>query len=144
MKTFFIGFSILAAVFYTACNSRSEGSNITASSPNSLQTGPIISNGIRQLANKQACMVNNRFMGKDQIPALANKKMYYGCCEGCVAALKKDDLYHYADDPTTGQQVDKSMAVIILKPGSSEDVLYFASTETAKKYIDEKVKLSSK
>ena len=108
---------------------------MTASFPNSLHTGPIILNGVRQLANNQVCMVNNRFMEKDQIPVLTGNKMYYGCCEGCVAALRKDELYHYAEDPTTGQLVDKSLAVIILKPGSSEDVLYFSSIETAKKFI---------
>ena len=137
MKKLFAIIVLFTAITNAACHSGRQN-DVTASSPNSLQTGPIISNGIRQLTNKQVCMVNNRFMGKDQIPALVNNKTYYGCCEGCVSALKKDDLYHFADDPTTGQQVDKSIAVIILKPGSNEDVLYFTSTETAKYILMEK------
>lgn len=131
--TFLIVFVI---VFITACNT--ENMDNMSGSQHAIISGPIISKNTRQLPNKQVCMVNNKFMGKDQIPVLLKDKTYYGCCEACVVALKKDELYHFAKDPITGLQVDKATAIIIIDPGSRDDVLYFNTTESAKQYIDEK------
>ena len=92
--------------------------------------------GIDKLLNSQVCIVNDRFMCKDQIPVPVNDKTYYGCCEGCVAKIKNDSTSRYTSDPLTEEMVDKALAVIIVKPGTKDDVLYFKSETSVKKYID--------
>jgi len=72
------------------------------------------------------CFVNNRYMGKEQIPVNVNGKTYYGCCQGCVGNLKNNRKVRYATDPFSKKEVDKSTAYIVVKPGSSE-VWYFES-----------------
>lgn len=91
--------------------------------------------GITKLVNSQVCMINNRFMNSEQIAVPLNEKTYYGCCEGCVKALKDDSTTHYIPDPLSGEQVDKAVAFIIGKPGSKEDVLYFKTETNAKEYF---------
>jgi YHS domain-containing protein len=83
------------------------------------------------------CMVNNAYMGgKKQFPVPFEEKMYYGCCEMCVKTIKNEREVRYAKDPVTGQEIDKAEAFIALKPGGANgDVLYFASEENYKKYV---------
>lgn len=83
---------------------------------------------VESLPVNQVCMINNAFMGKDQIPVPVGNKVYYGCCEGCVDKLTNIEETRYATDPLTGQKVDKADAFVVLKPGGST-VLYFASKE---------------
>ncbi|KAA9325153.1 hypothetical protein [Adhaeribacter soli] len=74
------------------------------------------------------CMVNNAYMGKKQFPVPFEDKMYYGCCEMCVKTIKNERSVRYAVDPVSGKEVDKSVAFIALKPGSSSgEVQYFES-----------------
>lgn len=80
-------------------------------------------------------MVNNAYMGKKQMPVQFEDKTYYGCCEMCVASIKNNRKARYAIDPVTGQEVDKALAFIALKPGAlNGDVLYFESEESYKQY----------
>ena len=95
----------------------------------------IAGTNVSKLLNSQVCMVNNKFMNKDQIAVPVDNKTYYGCCEGCVAKLKNDAASRYALDPLTGERVDKALAVIIVKPGTKVDVLYFNSEINVKKYF---------
>ncbi len=97
---------------------------------------------ITKLPNNQVCMVNNRFMNSVQIAVPLNDKTYYGCCEGCVKMLKEDSTSRLAYDPLSRELVDKSIAFIIGKPGSKEDVLYFKSEANARAYF--KTQLSTK
>ncbi|GGG18585.1 hypothetical protein [Pontibacter amylolyticus] len=82
------------------------------------------------------CMVNNAYMGKKQFPVPFENKMYYGCCEMCVNTIQQQRKVRHAVDPVTGEEVDKSLAFIALKPGGANgDVLYFASEENYRKYM---------
>ncbi|WP_461488550.1 hypothetical protein [Pontibacter sp. HJ8] len=82
------------------------------------------------------CMVNNAYMGKKQFPVAFEDKMYYGCCEMCVKTIQNQREVRVAVDPVTGEEVDKSLAFIALKPGGANgDVLYFASEENYTKYM---------
>lgn len=74
------------------------------------------------------CMVNDRAMGKPQIPVQVGEQTYYGCCEMCKSRLAQDTEVRYATDPVTGERVDKASAVIAERPDGS--VLYFASEDT--------------
>ena len=80
----------------------------------------------------QVCMVNNQFMGKPQIPIAVEGRTYYGCCAMCKDRLGNDPASRTAQDPVTGEKVDKASAVII-KDGSN-NVLYFASEDTLRRY----------
>ena len=77
-------------------------------------------------------MVNDQYMGKPQIPIAVEGRTYYGCCAMCKDRLGKDPAARIARDPVTGQEVDKSTAVII--QDSSGKVMYFASEDTLRRY----------
>lgn len=80
----------------------------------------------------QVCMVNNQFMGKPQIPIAVEGRTYYGCCAMCKDRLGNDPTSRTAQDPVTGEKVDKASAVII--KDASNNVLYFASEDTLRRY----------
>tara|TARA_B100000508_G_scaffold138607_1_gene135059 strand:- start:203 stop:598 length:396 start_codon:yes stop_codon:yes gene_type:complete len=86
------------------------------------------------LKSSYVCYVTNRYMGTDQIPVEVEGKTYYGCCQGCVGNLKKNRKIRYAIDPLTGEEVDKALAYIVLKPRGGGAVLYFSSRENYLKY----------
>lgn len=86
----------------------------------------------------QVCMINNKFMSKEQIKVPFEGRTYYGCCEGCVTGLKSSAAARTSIDPLTKEIVDKSTAYIIIKPGSKDDVLYFKSEANAKKFLASK------
>lgn len=124
------------ALSFASCNTEGKKDNHPSAAQSQL-THEIIK-GVNQIPNSQVCMVNNKFMAKDQIPVPINDKTYYGCCPGCVANLKEDTTYRFATDPETGARVDKANAVIILKPDTKEEVIYFKSEATAKKFIEKR------
>jgi len=80
------------------------------------------------------CMVNDKYMGKEQIPVPYEGKTYYGCCKGCVGNLQNNRAVRYSIDPATGKEVDKATAYIVMKPNGTSEVLYFESEESYKKY----------
>jgi YHS domain-containing protein len=80
----------------------------------------------------QVCMVNNQFMGKPQIPIAVEGRTYYGCCAMCKDRLGNDPASRTAQDPVTGEQVDKARAVIV--KDDTGKVLYFASEDTLRRY----------
>jgi YHS domain-containing protein len=67
-------------------------------------------------------------MTAPQIPVEVGGRTYFGCCAMCKGRLESDPSARTAKDPVSGQQVDKSAAII----GAKEDgtVLYFGSEET--------------
>lgn len=80
------------------------------------------------------CMVNDAYMGRKQIPVPVEDKLYYGCCQMCVGKLQNNKEIRFAKDPLTGEMVDKSEALIDIKPGSDSEVLYFKSKENFTQY----------
>lgn len=80
----------------------------------------------------QVCMVNNIFLGKTQLPVPVDGKMYWGCCEGCKTRLGSDPASRVANDPVTGEVVDKATAVMGYDHTGA--VLYFASAENLSRY----------
>lgn len=81
------------------------------------------------------CMVNNMYMGVNQIPVLILDKTYYGCCEKCVKDLHTDQSVRFAVDPYNHVSVDKAYAFITVNPNKSGSILYFESEQNAKKYL---------
>lgn len=78
------------------------------------------------------CMVNEHYMGKQQIPVEVDGRTYYGCCEMCKEKLAKDAASRIAVDPVSKKTVDKAKAVI----GADADgrVYYFESAANLKKF----------
>jgi PBP1b-binding outer membrane lipoprotein LpoB len=128
--SFIIAFS---AALLSSCSSKSQSTVKGNSLGAAQQQSP--ADSIKQIPNKQVCMINNKFMNKDQIPVPVSEKIYYGCCQGCVLTLKNDSTSRYDTDPLTNEKVDKAKAFVIIKPGSQDEVLYFKSESNARKYL---------
>lgn len=90
-----------------------------------------------QLPNNKVCMVNDTYMGVDQIEVPVADKMYYGCCEMCVDKLNTLESVRFGIDPFTGEKVDKADAFIVLKSKSTGAVHYFESKDTFEQYKKE-------
>ena len=82
----------------------------------------------------QVCFINNKYMGKPQIPVTVDGKTYYGCCAGCATALRSDPSTRVATDPYSGARVDKANAFIARNPTGPDTVLYFESAATFAAY----------
>lgn len=132
----------LLSVFAIACTPKTE--NKIAEKPKTETT-----NGANkqfgyakgeQVPNKLVCMVNNAFMGKDQLEVPVNGKMYYGCCEMCKEKLPKDEKSRFGTDPQTGEKVDKADAYIVLV-GDNGEVAYFANQTNYQDFLKENPKL---
>lgn len=127
MSKFFVLFFALGIA---ACSN--DSSSVPQSSL-STQTTAALPAGMTRVSDiSQVCMVNNQFMGKPQIPIAVEGRTYYGCCAMCKDRLGNDPASRTAQDPVTGEKVDKATAVII-KDGSN-NVLYFASEDTLRRY----------
>ena len=83
--------------------------------------------------HSKICMVNNRYMGSEQIPVKVEGKTYYGCCEGCKKTLTNEKSARMSNDPVSGKEVDKADAVIGVDPTGS--VLYFENEKNFDKYV---------
>lgn len=83
--------------------------------------------GLNKVRSDFVCMVNDRYMGAEQIPVTLSGKIYYGCCPMCKAKLEKSAALRKAVDPVSGKQVDKASAVIGAKPDKT--VYYFENVE---------------
>lgn len=84
---------------------------------------------------KMVCMVNNMYMGIDQIPVIVQGKTYYGCCDQCVYDLNNNETVRYAIDPYNKVSVDKANAFITMNPTKKGAILYFESEQNARKYL---------
>ena len=80
----------------------------------------------------QVCMVNDQFMGVPQIPVEVEGRTYYGCCAMCKDKLHQQREARIAQDPVTGEAVDKAKAVII--QDAQGKVKYFASEATLARF----------
>jgi len=85
--------------------------------------------------HKLVCMVNNTYMGVDQIPVMVLNKTYYGCCPKCISDINTDASVRLAVDPYSHVSVDKASAFITVSPDKSGTILYFESEQNAKKYL---------
>ncbi|MCG3174817.1 MAG: hypothetical protein GMKNLPBB_03106 [Myxococcota bacterium] len=92
------------------------------------RTGPLTLVSDRSLV----CMVNNRFMGRPQIPVTVGSNTYYGCCEMCKGRLANDPASRTAIDPVSRRPVDKAMAVI--GRAGNGTVVYFENERNFDEY----------
>ncbi|MEK6781127.1 MAG: hypothetical protein AABY93_05450 [Bacteroidota bacterium] len=87
------------------------------------------------LDHKLVCMVNNTYLGVDQIPVIVQSKTYYGCCQKCVQDLNSDETVRFAVDTYSKATVDKALAFRTMNPNKPGTILYFESELNAKLYL---------
>lgn len=87
------------------------------------------------LDHNLVCMVNNTYMGIDQIPIAVENKTYYGCCDNCVKTINTDESARLAIDPFSKVKVDKATAIITMNPEKKGAVLYFESEQNAREFL---------
>lgn len=87
---------------------------------------------LRKIEGKFICMVDNRYLGREQMPVVIEGKTYYGCSPGATQNLQMNASLRAATDPVSGMSVDKANAVL----GADEDgvVYYFENDENLAKY----------
>ncbi|WP_020534843.1 hypothetical protein [Lewinella cohaerens] len=131
MKSILIIPAIAVLMIMSACNNDNQGRSdseqhnemdtnesehktTTMLPPHSMDVGGSTNDNLagRQVIAQQVCMVNDTYMGKDQIAVPVNGKTYYGCCQMCVTTLNEQESSRQASDPLTGEEVDKAEAII--------------------------------
>ncbi|MBA3500539.1 MAG: hypothetical protein M4D80_15775 [Myxococcota bacterium] len=80
----------------------------------------------------QVCMVNDQFMGKPQIPIAVEGRTYFGCCPMCKDRLANQPASRVGKDPVTGNDVDKSVALMV--KDAAGKILYFENEDSLRRY----------
>ncbi|WP_409516984.1 hypothetical protein [Empedobacter sp.] len=132
-----LGVSILSVFALTSCQNKTEEPTVTAHEEHMSDmmqpSQTMVYNVGDKVPNKQVCMVNNAYMGKDQFEVPYDGKTYYGCCNMCVERIPNDETARKAKDPFTGKEIDKANAYIVLKDRQG-NVDYFENEENYKKF----------
>lgn len=82
------------------------------------------------------CMVNDAYMGKEQLKVEHEGKVYYGCCAMCQSRIPEDETVRQAKDPFTLETVDKADAYIVMI-GDNGEVAYFKNEANYQQFIAE-------
>lgn len=132
---------LLLVTLLSACNSGQPSASshaataapVRATAPTNPASEPANADQLTLVREaSQVCMVNNQFMGREQIPVQVDGKTYFGCCEMCKGRLARDPAVRTGRDPVSGKMVDKASATIAKR--ESGEVLYFESEETFKRF----------
>lgn len=133
----------LALAFFASCanteqnqtaEQQTPSQEVPAQMPMSLNTAATQINLGDKVPSDLVCMVNNDYMGTEQLIVEVDGKTYYGCCEMCQERLPVDESVRVAIDPVSQNQVDKAEAIIAVTGGRGE-VSYFESEDTYQKYV---------
>ncbi|MBO9620295.1 MAG: hypothetical protein J7539_14810 [Niabella sp.] len=127
-------------LFLAACNSKTEKQENQVPAPVTASVAapatPVSGNYKKgdPVPPDLVCMVNNAFMGKEQLAVPFNGKTYYGCCEMCKNRIPKDPSVRKATDPQSGKIIDKATAYIVMT-GEEGAVTYFENEQSYKNFI---------
>lgn len=124
--------ALLLSLLGVAGCAREELSNPPAPTATTAEPPSAPAGLVRIEGPSRICMVNDRYMDKEQIPVVVDGKTYYGCCAMCKEKLETNAAVRGAIDPVSGKPVDKASAIY----ARNEDgkVFYFASEDTLRKY----------
>lgn len=132
-----LGVSIFSVFALTSCQNKTEEPTVTTNEEqmsDMMQPSQTLAYNVGdKVPNKQVCMVNNAYMGKNQFEVPYDGKTYYGCCNMCVERIPNDETARKAKDPYTGKEIDKANAYIVLKDQQG-NVDYFENEENYKKF----------
>ena len=90
----------------------------------------------KHVPNNLVCMVNDAYMGKEQIEVPFEGKMYYGCCNMCKEKIPKDQSVRYAVDPHSLKKISKADAYIVVI-GDNDEVAYFENEQNYQLFLNE-------
>ena len=129
----------LAAVLSTSCESK-KTETTTAVTENKAISKEIVQNNNpekgKNVPNNMVCMVNDAYMGKEQIEVPFEGKMYYGCCNMCKEKIPKDQSVRYAVDPHSLKKISKADAYIVVI-GDNDEVAYFENEQNYQLFLNE-------
>ncbi|OBW40415.1 hypothetical protein AB670_03282 [Chryseobacterium sp. MOF25P] len=133
-----LSIAALAAILVTSCeNKKTEMKTERAESK--LAIKKVIQNNNpekgKNVPNNLVCMVNDVYMGKEQIEVPFEGKMYYGCCNMCKEKIPKDESARYATDPHSLKKISKADAYIVVI-GNNNEVAYFENEENYRKFLE--------
>ncbi len=132
-----LGVSIFSVFALTSCQNKTEEPTVTTNEEqmsDMMQPSQTLAYNVGdKVPNKQVCMMNNAYMGKDQFEVPYDGKTYYGCCNMCVERIPNDETARKAKDPYTGKEIDKANAFIVLKDQQG-NVDYFENEENYNKF----------
>lgn len=120
-----VGLFILGSVLWLGCQSPKAENQVATSrveSTTAITTGSPQKG--EQVPNRLVCMVNDMYMGKEQLAVPFEGKTYYGCCAMCQERIPKDKSVRYAIDPFSMKSISKADAYIVLI-GNEGEVAYF-------------------
>lgn len=120
----------LFAVPFLACGEEAAPAPSAAKATSVTTKRPALT---RVASSSLVCMVNDRYMGTEQIPVNVDGKTYYGCCAACKDKLQNSASARTAADPVTGASVDKAAAVVAKT--ETGKVLYFESEQSLARYV---------
>ena len=144
MKVFkLLSIVAFATVLFIGCNSKDKQTIVETPIPQEIVAKVINGepNKGDKVPNNLACMVNDAYMGKEQLEVPFDGKMYYGCCEMCKERIPTDETVRYALDPQTLSKVDKANAYIVLI-GDNDEVAYFENESNYKSFLKENKKFN--
>ena len=128
----FLSIMALATILFIGCNqNKSNEATSTNEVSTNTQTSNVKSNEPKKgdhVPSNLVCMVNDAYMGKQQLEVPFDGKTYYGCCEMCKKRIRQDESVRYAIDPQTMKKVDKTTAYIVLIADDGE-VAYFENEQ---------------
>ncbi|MGJ1432408.1 hypothetical protein ACR79M_13390 [Sphingobacterium spiritivorum] len=132
--------SAMLLILLTGCqnnNTPAKGTSVEENSPGEpIALAGTVKKG-DHVPSELVCMVNDAYMGKEQIKVDFEGKIYYGCCNMCKERIPKDAAVRTAIDPQTMKSVDKASAYIVMI-GENGEVAYFESKQTYDQFILEK------
>lgn len=132
------GIAAIVAISFAACNNvdkKAEDSVNVSLDSKTINTRKNPLKG-KQVPQNLVCMVNDAYMGKEQILVEHEGKKYYGCCNMCKEKIPKDKTARFATDPYSLEKVDKATAFIVVV-GDNGEVAYFQNEGNYQKFISE-------
>jgi len=123
--------SVFTLILVSAC--REQPGPVPDAPPPLVSPAPSHPTLTRVTASSEVCMVNDQYMGREQIPVQNFGRTYYGCCAGCKDKLQNSAAARTATDPVTRKPVDKAVAVIARTETGT--VFYFESEDTLGRYV---------
>ncbi|VDH15481.1 Uncharacterised protein [Algoriella xinjiangensis] len=129
----------LATVLFTSCESKTSERIAETTESKRVSTNIVQDNNSKKgehVPNNLVCMVNDAYMGKEQIEVPFEGKMYYGCCNMCKEKIPKDESVRYAIDPHSLKKISKADAYIVVI-GNNDEVAYFESEENYQQFLKE-------
>ncbi|WP_282631002.1 hypothetical protein [Empedobacter sedimenti] len=124
---------VFATVIFIGCSENKTEQTKEKSVNNGLLN---LSKKGKNVPNNMVCMVNDAYMGKQQIEVPYESKMYYGCCDNCKEKIPKEANVRYATDPHSLKKISKADAYIVVI-GNNDEVAYFESKENYQLFLEE-------